>query len=125
MNKVVLIGRLTKDVNIENTANGTKYTRLTVACKRKVKNENGEYESDFISCIAWKSNAEFINKYFKKGSEIALCGTLQTRSYEDDKGIKRYIAEVVVAEVDFVGTPKKEEPKDDLQPLDTNEKLPF
>lgn len=129
MNKVILIGNLTKKPEVEKTANGTDYSRLTVACRRRVQNDKGEYDSDFISCIAWKSNATFIAKYFNKGDKIALTGTLQVRAYEEN-GTKKYISEVIVQEVEFVQPPKTkvaEEPKDDdLRPIDgEQETLPF
>lgn len=129
MNKIILIGNLTKKPEVEITNSGTEYSRLTVACRRRMPNEQGEYDSDFISCIAWKSNAKFIYKYFNKGDKIALTGTLQVRNYEDN-GTKKYISEVVISEVEFVQPPRTkgtEEPKDDdLQPIDgEQETLPF
>ena len=126
MNKIILIGNLTKKPEIETTNNGTNFARLTVACRRRIANDKGEYDSDFISCIAWKSNADFICKYFDKGDKIALTGTLQVRQYEDN-GVKKYISEVIVSEVEFVQPPKNksDSPKDDgLKPIE-DETLPF
>lgn len=128
MNKIILIGNLTKKPEIEKTNSGTEYSRVTIACRRKVANEQGQHETDFISCIAWKSVATFMSKYFDKGDKIGIVGTLQTRNYED-AGVKKYISEVIIGEVEFVSSQRtKEEPKDDgLKEIDKpdDERLPF
>ena len=102
MNKVELVGRLTKDPEIKMTSNQTQFCSFTVAVDRRFKNSNGEREADFINCLAWKETAVFINKYFHKGNRIGLTGRIQTRSYEDDFGNKHLITEVVVEETEFV-----------------------
>ena len=109
MNKVELLGRLTKDPEIRYTQNNTMVASFTLAVNRRFKKE-GEQEADFINCVAWKNTADLINKYFKKGQQILVDGRIQTRSYEDN-GQKHYITEVVVENVYFTGT-KKEEPVD-------------
>lgn len=101
MNKVELIGRLTKDPEVKLTTNQTAYCNFTVAVDRRFKDKDGQRQSDFINCVAWKQTADFINKYFHKGSRIGLCGSIQTRSYEKD-GQKVFITEVLVDEVEFV-----------------------
>lgn len=101
MNKVTLIGRLTKEPEIKLTASQTKYTNFTVAVDRRFKDQDGQRQADFINCVAWKQTAEFINKYFQKGSRIGLCGSIQTRSYEKD-GQKVFITEVLVEDAEFV-----------------------
>ena len=102
MNKVQLVGRLTKDIEIKLTANQTQYCQFTVAVDRRFKDANGQRQADFINCIAWKQTAAFIQKYFKKGSRIGLAGSIQTRSYDDQNGQKHFITEVVIDEAEFV-----------------------
>ena len=102
MNKVILIGNLTKDPEITSTTGGISVTRFTVAVTRRFKNAEGEYESDFINCVAWRNTAEFVHKYFKKGQKLAVTGSIQTRSYDAQDGSKRYVTEVVADEVEFV-----------------------
>ena len=101
MNKVQLIGRLTKDPEIKYTQNQIANLSFTVACDHKFKDQNGQRQSDFINCVAWRQTAEFIAKYFNKGNKIALVGSIQTRTYEKN-GAKQYITEVIVDEVEFV-----------------------
>lgn len=113
MNKVELIGRLTKDPEVKLTTNQTAYCNFTVAVDRRFKDKDGQRQSDFINCVAWKQTADFINKYFHKGSRIGLCGSIQTRSYEKD-GQKVFITEVLVDEVEFVES--KTEAKEAAQP---------
>lgn len=113
MNKVELIGRLTKDPEVKLTTNQTAYCNFTVAVDRRFKDKDGQRQSDFINCVAWKQTADFINKYFHKGSRIGLCGSIQTRSYEKD-GQKVFITEVLVDEVEFVES--KTEAKEATQP---------
>lgn len=113
MNKVELIGRLTKDPEVKLTTNQTAYCNFTVAVDRRFKDKDGQRQSDFINCVAWKQTADFINKYFHKGSRLGLCGSIQTRSYEKD-GQKVFITEVLVDEVEFVES--KTEAKEAAQP---------
>ena len=102
MNKVELVGRLTKDPEVKLTSNQTQFCNFTVAVDRRFKDANGQRQADFISCVAWRQTASFIQKYFRKGSRIGLVGSIQTRNYEDQNGQKRYITEVVVDEAEFV-----------------------
>ncbi len=130
MNKALLIGNLTKDPEFATTQNGVSLAKFTIAVQRKFKNANDEYESDFINCVAWRSNAEFVNKYFKKGNKIGIVGTIQTRSYDGEDGTKRYATEVVVEECEFVqskkcdNNDKAEETKPELEPIN-DDNLPF
>lgn len=101
MNKVMLVGRLTKDPEIKLTSNQTQFCNFTLAVDRRFKDANGQRQADFISCVAWKQTAVFIQKYFKKGNRIGVAGSIQTRSYEDDSG-KHFITEVVIDEAEFV-----------------------
>ncbi|MDE5854186.1 MAG: single-stranded DNA-binding protein, partial [Ruminococcus sp.] len=81
MNKVILMGRLTADPELRQSQNGVSVCRFTVAVNRRFKNANGEYDADFLSCTSWRQTAEFISRYFNKGSMIAIEGTLRTGSY--------------------------------------------
>lgn len=111
MNKVMLVGRLTKDVELKLTPNQTQFCGFTVAVDRKFKDANGQRQADFISCLAWKQTAVFIQKYFKKGSRIGLVGSIQTRSYEDQNGQKHFVTEVIVEEVEFVESKSEGQPQ--------------
>ena len=112
MNKVILIGRLVKDVELRNTSNGTAVAKFTLAVDRPYTNQNGEKEADFINILVWRKLAEFCEKYLKKGNKVALEGLIQTRNYEDKEGKKHYITEVVAENVQFLETKKKEQKED-------------
>lgn len=101
MNKVILMGRLTKDVEMRQTPNGVSLARFSIAVTRRFKNSNGEYDADFINCIAWRKTGEFIVRYFQKGSMIAIVGSIQTRSWDGNDGKKQYATEVIVDEAYF------------------------
>ena len=103
LNKVVLAGRITADPELKQTTTGVSVLSFTLAVNRRFsKNEQGEQQSDFISMVAWRQTAEFISKYFRKGSAICVTGSIQTRSWQDNQGQKRYATEVVVDEAMFV-----------------------
>ena len=102
MNKVELVGRLTKDPEVKLTSNQTQFCNFTIAVDRRFKDANGQRQADFINCVAWRQTAVFIQKYFHKGNRIGLVGSIQTRSYDDQSGQKRFITEVVVDEAEFV-----------------------
>lgn len=104
MNKVILIGRLTKDPDLRYTQSGTAVASFTLAVNRRFANQNGEREADFINCVAWNKSAEFVANYFTKGQQMALEGRLQVRSYEGDDGKRRWVTEVVVEQMKFVGS---------------------
>ena len=101
MNKVVLMGRMTKDAELKQTASNVSYANFSVAVQRRFKNQNGEYDTDFINCTAWHKTAEFISKYFHKGDMIGICGSIQTRKWTTDSGENRYATEVVADEAHF------------------------
>ena len=101
MNKAILMGRLTKEPELKSTQNGISRCSFTLAVDRRFKNADGERETDFINCTAWRSTAEFISKYFRKGQRIAVVGSIQVRSYETDEGERRYITEVIAEEAYF------------------------
>ena len=102
MNKVELVGRLTKDPEVKLTSNQTQFCNFTIAFDRRFKDANGQRQADFINCVAWRQTAVFIQKYFHKGNRIGLVGSIQTRSYDDQNGQKRFITEVVIDEAEFV-----------------------
>ncbi|MBE5817044.1 MAG: single-stranded DNA-binding protein [Clostridiales bacterium] len=101
MNKVILIGRLTKDPNMRYTPNSVPVASFTIAVDRQYKNQNGEKETDFINIVAWRKLAETVGKHLKKGARVCVCGALQTRSYEQD-GVRKYITEVVADEATII-----------------------
>ena len=108
MNKVCLTGRITKNIELKYNQNNVAITSFTLAVTRKFKNQNGEYESDFINCIAYKSTAELLNKYVKKGDLLGIEGRIQTRNYEDKDGKRVYVTEVIVDSIDFLQSRKDE-----------------
>ena len=101
LNKVVLAGRLTSDPELKQTQAGVSVTSFSIAINRR-KMADREPETDFITCQAWRQTAEFIAKYFQKASAICVTGSIQTRSWTDKQGNKRYATEVVVEEAMFV-----------------------
>lgn len=104
MNKVILMGRLTRDVEMRQTPNGVSLARFSIAVTRRFKNSNGEYDADFINCIAWRQTGEFIARYFQKGSMIAVVGSIQSRNWDGNDGKKQYATEVIVDEAYFTGS---------------------
>lgn len=101
MNRVVLVGRLTKDPELRATASGIPVCSFTVACDRRYQKPGEERKADFINCIAWQKSAEAIAQYFGKGDRIALEGSLQTRSWDGEDGRRHYVTEVVVDQWEF------------------------
>ena len=103
MNVVCLVGRLTADPELRQTPNGINVCSFSVAVQSSSKNPDGSYKADFINCVAWRQTAEFITRYFRKGQNIGLNGTIQTRSYQDkDTGKNRTAFEVVINNAYFV-----------------------
>ncbi len=104
LNKVVLAGRLTADPELKQTTSGFSVVSVNLAVnRRRARGEQGgEQQTDFITLVAWRQTAEFISKYFRKGSAICVTGSIQTRSWTDQQGQKRYSTEVVVDEAMFV-----------------------
>ena len=98
-NKVILIGNLTADVELKQSTNGISVCSFSIAVKRKMAKNN---ECDFINIVAWRQQAEFVARYFAKGSPILICGQIQTRSWTDGQNNKRYATEVVADEISFV-----------------------
>lgn len=115
MNKVSLIGRITKDPEVKKTNSGISVCSFTLAVDRRFKNASGERETDFIPCVGWRQVADIIGQYFRKGSRIAITGTIQTRSYEDNAGQRRNVVEVLAEEIDFID--KKEAQEEEIRPI--------
>lgn len=103
MNKILLIGRLTKEPELKYTQSGTAVANFTLAVNRRFANQSGEKEADFINCQSWQKAAEFVANYFKKGQMMALEGRLQVRSYDGNDGKKRWVTEVITEQIEFVG----------------------
>lgn len=106
MNKVIEIGRITKDIELTTTNSGLSVTKFSLAVNRRFKSENEETNADFFNCVAWRGLAENIAKFCHKGSKVCIVGELQTRNYEDKDGIKRYITEIIVNECEFLDSKK-------------------
>ena len=137
MNKVILIGRSTKAIELKQTTSGVSVAQFSIAVKRNFKNADGEYESDFFNCIAYRNTAELVSKYVGRGDLIAVDGRLQTRNYTDKSGRKVYVTEVIADNVEFLQNKKDKqeqtEERYDGDPfggeafyaVDTEEGLPF
>lgn len=137
MNKVILVGNLTRDPELSETPNGVAVCRFAIAVSRDYANSDGSRETDFFNITVWRGRAENCGKYLKKGNKVAIVGSLQNRSYEDKDGIKRTVTDVIANEVEFltpkssqgdadaesvVASAKRELPK--LEAIDDNQ-LPF
>lgn len=105
MNKIILIGNLTRNPECQTTSNGINVCKFALAVARKFKNMNGEREVDYINIVAWRGLADNCEKYLSKGSKCCVSGSLQTRSYDKD-GEKRYISEVIAEDVTFLTPPQ-------------------
>ena len=101
MNKVILMGRLTRDVEMRQTPNGVSLARFSIAVNRRFAGKDAQQQADFINCVAWRQTGEFIARYFQKGSMIAVVGSIQSRSWDGNDGKKQYATEVVVDEAYF------------------------
>ena len=104
MNKVFLIGRLTRDPELRYTGSNTAVATFSLAVNRNYANQNGEREADFINIVVWRKQAENVKNYLQQGSQVAIDGRIQTRSYDDNNGQKRYVTEVIANSVEFMGS---------------------
>ncbi len=123
MNKVVLIGNLTKEVEFSTTNNGKSVARLNLAVQRRFANAEGNREADFFNIVVWNTLADNCKKWLTKGSKIAVYGSMQTRQYEGKEG-KKYITEIIAEEVEFVGIKKEKNEEVKLEPA-KDEQIPF
>ena len=127
MNRVQLLGNITKDLELRQTSNSKSVTSFSIGVTRQYSNPDGNRESDFFNIVVWGKQAENCCKYLSKGSKVAITGTLQNRSYDDKNGQKRYVTEVVADNVEFLSTKKDSESgSDDMGSLpEVEEDLPF
>lgn len=111
LNQVVLVGRLTDNPVVEETANGKKYTAINVAVQRNFKNADGIYETDFIRCVLWNGMASNTKEYCHTGDIVGIKGRLQNRSYENESKETKYITEVIAERISFLASANKNENK--------------
>lgn len=110
-NKAILIGRLTAEPELKYTQSGTAVVSFRLAVDRPYKGQDGQRQTDFITIVCWRQQAEFVTKYFHKGDPVGIEGSIQTRSYEDRQGQNRTVTEVVADRIGFLpGKPKRKEP---------------
>ncbi|MBR1392383.1 MAG: single-stranded DNA-binding protein [Ruminococcus sp.] len=103
LNRVILMGRIAQDLELKQTPQGVSVLSFSIAVDRNFVKQGEERQADFIDCVAWRQQAEFINRYFGKGRMIAIEGNLRKRVYEDRNGVKHYVTEVYVDSVSFTG----------------------
>lgn len=113
MNKVFLIGRLTRDPELRYTSSNIPVASFSIAVNRTFANQNGEREADFINIVVWRKQAENCKNYLNQGSQVAIDGRIQTRNYEDQNGQKRYVTEVVADNVQFLDTKAAREQREE------------
>jgi single-strand DNA-binding protein len=113
MNKAILVGNLTRDPESRSIPSGVSCATFTVACNRRYVNQQGVREADFINCVAWRQNADFVLRYMTKGTKVAVDGSIQTRTYDAQDGSKRYVTEVVVDNIELAGSRGDSRPRED------------
>lgn len=130
INNVCLMGRVVATPELKSTQTGTSVTSFTLAVERNYTKQGEQRQADFIDCVAWRNTAEFITKYFSKGSMIAVTGSIQTRTYDDKNGNKRKAVEIIVEQASFCGS--KSESKTDIniqnsdyEEVGSDDDLPF
>ena len=111
MNKVILIGRLTKDPELTTTGSGISVCRFALAVERKFTHADGEKEVDFLNIVAWRGLADNCNKYLRKGNKCGVVGSIQTRSYDASDGTKKYLTEIIAEEIEFLSSKTENENK--------------
>lgn len=125
LNKIILMGRLTRDPELRRTQSGTAVTGFSLAVDRDFKSQSGEKETDFIDVVAWRNTAEFVSKYFSKGRMAVVEGRLQIRDWTDKDGIKRRSAEVIADNVYFGDSKRSEGGEDWTQEAQSQEFAPL
>lgn len=137
MNKIILVGRLTRDPELKYSQNGKAVTKFTLAIDRQFKNQNGQKEADFINCVAFEKRAEVIANYVQKGHKLGVIGRIQTGSYTNQDGQKVYTTDVMVDEIEFLesksaggGNTQQDNHQDDnnddgFVPVDDDDDIPF
>ena len=124
MNKIILIGRMTKDIEIRYTQNQKEVGSFDLVVNRNYKNANGEYDTDFFKCIAWGNLAKTIQTYTSKGSQIGIEGRVENRTYQAQDGTNRYVTEVVVEGMQLLDS-KKNNTTNNQEEIYSGEDLPF
>lgn len=127
MNKWVGVGRSVRDSEVRSTTTGKQVATFTLAVDRDFKNAQGEREADFIPCVVWGKLAEIAGRYVAKGKQLAVAGRIQTRNYEDKNGQRRYITEIIVSDLQLLGSrqdAQEQQPQFDEIEIDDGE-LPF
>lgn len=125
MNSVNLVGRLSNSPQLRVTTNGQQICRFSLAITRRFKNSAGDYEADFINCVAFGKTAGLINEYIQKGDMLGIEGRIQTGSYTARDGSKRYTTDVVVENITFINSKRKNEPQTENQTQSSEETDPF
>ena len=141
MNRVILTARLANDPEAYTTQGGVSRSTFRVAVQRNFRNANGEREADFLTIVAWRQAADFCNKYLKKGSKVAIEGSIQPRSYDAQDGSKRYVTEIIAEHIESMDKPengaqrpsdnahgkqaRSEDQSGDFTEVDPDEELPF
>ena len=140
MNKVFLIGNLTRDPELSETAGGVPVCHFSIAVNRNYSSQDGERQTDFFNCTAWRAMAETIARYTKKGKKVAVVGSIQMRNYEDNQGVKRTAVDIIAQDVEFLSPrengdsfdemddmPRQSAPKRKpvLQAMDDDSDIPF
>lgn len=115
-NRIIITGRLVKEPDVKKTQNDIAVAQFTVASDRRFKDADGKKQADFINCVAWRQTAQFIGRYFHKGTPILVEGTLQTRTYEDKDKKKVFVSEVIVENAEFFATAAKSEVQEQTTP---------
>ena len=135
MNRCILIGNLTKDPELRSTPNGVSVCTFSIGVSRRFQNQNGERETDFFNIVVWRKQGENAAKYLRKGSQVAIAGQIQTRSYDGKDGTTKYITEIIAEEVQFLRSSNNSQggnsydapdsSNDGSQMLEINEDMPF
>jgi single-strand DNA-binding protein len=142
MNRIHLIGNLTRDPEFSETAAGVAVCKFSIAVGRAYADQNGEKQTDFFNCTAWRQTADAVARYTKKGNKIAVIGSMQSRAYEDRQGVKKTVWEVQVSEIEFLSPHEAQEKESEpprgntrgqaknarkpvLQALDDDDDIPF
>lgn len=142
MNKIILIGNLTRDPELTETATGVAVCRFSIAVNRNYTGADGERKTDFFNCVSWRAQGENVAKYCKKGNKVAVIGTMEQRSYEDSYGFKKTVYEVIAQEVEFLtaksnsgydevghdvprGQERQSRPSQQLTTFDDDSDIPF
>lgn len=135
MNQVNLIGNLTRDPELTETSSGVKICRFAIAVNRNYAGGDGERKTDFFNCVAWRGLGETVARYSRKGTKVAVSGSIELRNYEDSQGVKRTGIDIVAQDVEFLtprgngsdefDAPQRDGQKPQLQPIDDDSDIPF